>query len=275
MKTSDVLQKSADNYEPKGHLDPAGFQQHIAFRTYASPANLAPFIEHFWVLNWDRAGQQPYISEQVMHRPYVDVYVSRYESGIQCTFRNKRAYKAESVDRIIGARFKPGAFHAFWQGPLAGLYDKTLDIQLVFPEVDTPFVEHLLSLDNQAAVCVLATLIQAKKPRPDANIELINHIIAALESESNLQTVKAVSKTFLKSERWLQQLFSEYVGVGIKWLLQRNKLLRAAKYIREHDQLDWAALAYDFGYSSQQHFITVFKRVLGKTPVQYKKELTL
>ena len=41
------------------------------------------------------------------------------------------------------------------------------------------------------------------------------------------------------------------------------------------DQPDWAALAYDLGYSSQQHFITNFKRVLGKTPVQYKKELTL
>jgi AraC-like DNA-binding protein len=270
-----VLQKSADNYDPRGRLDPAGFQQHIVFHTYKPPASLASFIEHFWVLRWDRAGQQPYISEQVMHRPYVDVYVSRYDSGIQCTFRGKRAYKAEGADRIIGARFKPGAFHAFWQGSLARLYDKTIDIQQVFPEVDTHFVEHMLSLDNQAAVRVLAKLFQAKKPRPDSKIELINRIIAAIEIDGNLQTVKAVAKMFLKSERWLQQLFSEYVGIGIKWLLQRKKLLEAAKYIRENDQLDWAALAYDFGYSSQQHFITDFKRVLGKTPLQYKKELTL
>lgn len=274
MKRADVLQKSADNYDPRGHLDPAGFQQHIAFRTYASPANLAPYIEHFWVISWDRAGQQPYISEQVMHRPYVDIFFSRCESGIQCTFRSKRAYKAEDADRIIGARFMPGAFHTFWQGSLAGLYDQTIDLHHVFPDVDTHFVEHIVSLDNQAAVCVLVDLIQAKNPHSDPNIALINQIIATIEMDSNLQTVKAVAKKFLKSERWLQQLFSEHVGIGIKWLLQRNQLLAAAKYIRENDQLDWAALAYDYGYSSQQHFITVFKRVLGKTPVQYKKDLT-
>lgn len=210
-----------------------------------------------------------------MHRPYVDVYVSRDESGIQCTFRGKRAYKAEGAGRIIGARFRAGAFHAFWQGSLAGLYDKTIDIRQVFPEADTQFVEDVLSVDNQAAVQVLAKLIQAKNPRPDSNIELVNEIIAAIETDSNLHTVKAVAQKFLKSERWLQQLFAEYAGIGIKWLLKRNRMLEAARYIRENDQLDWAALAYDCGYSSQQHFITDFKRVLGKTPVQYKKELTL
>jgi len=172
MKKAAVLQKSAEDYEPKGHLDPAGYQQHITFHTYAPPANLAPFIDHFWVISWDRAGQQPYISEQVMHRPYVDVYVSRSESGVQCTFRGKRAYKAKGADRIIGARFRPGAFHAFWQGSLAGLHDKTIDIGQVFPEADTQFVEHILSMDDQAAVRVLATLIQAKIPRPDSNIDL-------------------------------------------------------------------------------------------------------
>ncbi len=274
MKTASVLQKSAENYDPAGHLDPAGFQQHIAFHTYAPPANLAPFIDHFWTISWDRADQPPYISEQVMHRPFVDVYVSQFESGIQCTFRGKRAYRAAGVDRIIGARFRAGAFHAFWQGSLAGLHDKTLDIQQVFPETDTQFVEHILSVDNHAAVQILSELIQAKNPRPDSNIELINEIIAAIETNDNLKTVKAVAQKFLKSERSIQQLFSEYVGVGLKWSLQRNKLLEAAKFIRENDKLDWAALAYDLGYSSQQHFITDFKRILGKTPVQYKKELT-
>jgi AraC-like DNA-binding protein len=34
-------------------------------------------------------------------------------------------------------------------------------------------------------------------------------------------------------------------------------------------------MAYDLGYSSQQHFITDFKQVLGQTPVQYKKGLSV
>jgi AraC-like DNA-binding protein len=270
-----VLQKSADNQDSGGHLDPAGFQQHIIFHTYPPPASLASFVDHCWVLSWDRASQPPYISEQVMHRPYFDVYVSREESGIQCTFRGKRGYRAAGTGRIIGARFRPGAFHAFWHGSLAGLQDKTIDIQQVFPEADTHYVDQLLSLDDQAAVQALARTIQTKDPEPDPNIECVAEIIATIEADDSIQTVRAVARRFQRSERWIQQLFQEYVGIGLKWLLQRNKLLAAARHIRENDKPDWAALAYDLGYSSQQHFITNFKRVLGKTPVQYKRDLTL
>ena len=88
---NDVLQKSADNYEPRGRLDPAGFERHVSFRTYLPPADLAPFIEHFWTIRWDEA-DNTYYSEEVMHRPYVDVFVSGQQSGIQGTFRGKRTY---------------------------------------------------------------------------------------------------------------------------------------------------------------------------------------
>ena len=270
----DVLQKSADNYEPRGRLDPVGFERHVSFRTYLPPADLAPFIEHFWTIRWDNAGNT-YNSEEVMHRPYVDVFVSMQQSGIQGTFRGKRTYVAAGSGRIVGIRFRPGAFHAFWGGALADLQDKIIDLQQVFPQTDSRYIEHLLTLDDQAAIHDLLKLVRAKHPQPDANIELINEIITAIETDESLQTVTAVAKAFGRSERWLQQLFRDYVGIGLKWLLQRHKLLAAAQQIRESDQPNWATIAYDLGYSSQQHFITAFKQVLGKTPLQYKKELTV
>lgn len=275
MNKGPVFQKSADDYDPRGHLDPVGFQRHVTFETIAPPDDLAPFVEHFWMLSWDRAGQGPYVSEQVMHRPYVDLFFSREETGIQSTFRGRRDYVAAETGRIVGVRFRPGAFHAFWQGSLAGLRDRNLDIRLAFPQVDAGFVERVLAAGDAAAADLLAGLLRSKNPQPDPNIELINAIIAAVETDDSLQTVKAVAKKFMWSERTLQQLFSDYVGTGIKWLLLRQKLLGAAKYIRETADPDWAALAYELGYNSQQHFITDFKRVLGKTPVQFKKDLTV
>ena len=272
----DVLQKPADNpdsYEPRGRLDPLGFERHVSFHTYSPPADLAPFIEHFWTIRWDKA-DTTYNSEEVMHRPYVDVFVSVQQSGIQGTFRGKRTYVAAGSGRIVGIRFRPGAFHAFWGGALAELQDKIIDVQQVFPQTDSRYIEHLLTLDDQAAIHDLLQLVRAKHPQPDANIELINEIITAIETDESLQTVTAVAKAFGRSERWLQQLFRDYVGIGLKWLLQRHKLLAAAQQIRESEEPNWATIAYDLGYSSQQHFITAFKQVLGKTPLQYKKELT-
>jgi AraC-like DNA-binding protein len=163
-----------------------------------------------------------------MHRPYVDLYVSEGESGIQCTFLNTRTYTAAGTGRIVGARFRPGSFHAFWDKPLSELKDKIIDIQQVFPVVDDRYIQQLLSLDDQAAVHMLSGTVLDKIPRPDPNIDLINEIIHTIEDDRDLQTVKAVARQFHRSERWIQQ-----------------------------------------------HFITDFKRVLGRTPLQYKKELAL
>ncbi len=268
-----VLQKPAEKYEPRGRLDPVGFEHHVRFHIHLPPADLTPFIEHFWTIRWDNVSKA-YNSEEVMHRPYVDLFVSSQQSGIQGTFRGKRTYVAAGSGRIVGVRFRPGAFHAFWHGALTDLQDELIDVQQIFPQIDNHYIERLLTLDDPAAIDELLKLVRAQDPQPDVNIELMNEIIAAIETDETLQTVAAVAKAFGRSERSLQQLFQGYVGIGLKWLLQRRRLLAAAQRIRESDQPNWAAIAYDFGYSSQQHFITDFKRALGKTPLQYKKELT-
>ncbi len=272
-RMKDVLQKPADTYEPRGRLDPRGFERHVSFLTYVPPADLAPFIEHCWTIRWTKA-DNPYYSEEVMHRPYVDVFVSLQQSGIQGTFRGKRIYVAAGSGRVVGIRFRPGAFRAFWGGAIADLQDTIMDVQQVFPQIDTRYIEHVLIRDDQAAIHELLTVVRAKQPQADVNIELINEIMTAIETDERFQTVTAVAKVFGRSERWLQQLFRDYLGIGLKWLLQRHRLLAAAQQIREIDQPHWATIAYDLGYSSQQHFITAFKHVVGKTPLQYKQDLT-
>lgn len=269
----DVLQKTAAQYEPRGRLDPRGFERHVHFQTFPPPADLALFIEHGWAIRWDGV-ETAYSSDEVMHRPYVDIFVSAEQSGIQGTFRGKRTYVAAGSGRIFGIRFQPGAFHAIWDGALTDLQDQIIDLQRVFPQADERSIGHLLTLDDQAAIDELFGMIRAHDPQPDTNIALVNEIIAAIETEEDLQTVAAVAAAFGRSERWLQQLFRDYLGVGLKWLLQRHRLLAAARQIRATDRPNWAMIAYDLGYSSQQHFITAFTQVLGETPLQYKKALT-
>jgi AraC-like DNA-binding protein len=128
-----------------------------------------------------------------------------------------------------------------------------------FPRLDPTFLERLRQLDDVAAIDALAKLIQARHPRPDPRIALVNAIIDSIDGDESIQTVREVARRFGWTERWIQQLFQEYVGVGLKWQLQRNKLLAAARRIRLTDRPNWSALAYELGYSSQQHFITEFQ----------------
>lgn len=271
--TKAVFQKPAEPYQPRGRLDPAGFERHVQFRTVVPPADLAPFVEHFWVIRWDGALGH-YDSQEVMHRPYVDLFLSAQESGIQGTFRGKRTYSAAGSGRIIGVRFRPGAFHAFWHGEMADLQDKVVALDLIFPWTDAAGIRRILALDDDAAIEAITASLRTALPPPDDTIDLIMDIIAAVETNDELNTVAAVARAYGKSERWLQQTFRDYLGIGLKWLLQRRRLLAAAEQIRKSAEPDWVGIAYDLGYSSQQHFITDFKTVLGSTPLQYKKYLT-
>ncbi len=268
-----VFQKPADTYDPRGRLDPAGFARNVQFAATPPPAELRLFVEHFWSIRWDVAAGT-YESAEVMHRPYVDLFVSAEASGIQGTFRGKRIYAATGTGRIVGVRFRPGGFKAFWPGRMADLQDRNADLSEAFPEIRATFAAELLAMNDEAAAEAFADLLRARAPRFDGDIDLVNAIITAIESDDTLTSVGAVGQIFGRSERWLQQVFSDYVGIGLKWLLQRHRLLAAAAQIRAADEPDWAAIAYDLGYSSQPHFITDFKKVLGETPVQYKAGLT-
>ena len=268
-----VFQKPAETYDPRGRLDPAGFARHVEFATRPPPPDLRLFIEHFWSIRWDVA-EGTYESAEVMHRPYVDLFVSADTSGIQGTFRGKRIYPATGSGRILGVRFRPGGFRAFWPGRMADLQDRNAALSEAFPEIPASFAIDMLARSDDEAAIAFADLLQARSPRFDGDIDLINAIITAIETDDTLRSVAAVGTMFGRSERWLQQLFSDYVGIGLKWLLQRHRLLAAAAQIRTSDEPDWAGIAYDLGYSSQQHFITDFRKVLGETPVQYRAGLT-
>lgn len=264
-----VFQKPAEPYDPRGRLDPAGYEHHASFRSVPPPADLAPFIEHFWVVRWQDI-EGTYDNAEVMHRPYVDVFVAADDAGIQGTFRGKRIYQASGTGRVFGARFRPGAFRKFWAGELSNLQDQILPLGDVFPQADPAA---LRLDDDDAAIAALADLLRTRNAEPDDSIDLIGRIIAATETDETLTTVAAVADAFGRSERWVQQLFRDYLGIGLKWLLQRRRLLNAAAVIRTTPDPDWADIAYALGYASQQHFITDFKTVLGETPVQYKANL--
>jgi AraC-like DNA-binding protein len=264
-----VFQKPAEQYDPRGRLDPAGYDHHATFRSIPPPEDLKPFIEHFWVVRWQDI-EGTYDNAEVMHRPYVDVFVAADDAGIQGTFRGKRIYKASGTGRVYGARFRPGAFRKFWSGALSNLQDQMLPLAAAFPGAD---LVALRLADDDAAIANLADLLRTANAEPDDNVDLINRIIAAIEADDELTTVAGVAAAFDRSERWLQQLFRDYIGIGLKWLLQRHRLLAAAAAIRATDDPDWADIAYALGYASQQHFITDFRTVLGETPVQYKANL--
>jgi AraC-like DNA-binding protein len=74
------------------------------------------------------------------------------------------------------------------------------------------------------------------------------------------------------TERRLQRLFSEYVGVSPKWVMRRARLHEAALRADSGEEIDWAALAADLGYSDQSHLTRDFTATLGIPPARYASQ---
>jgi AraC-like DNA-binding protein len=75
------------------------------------------------------------------------------------------------------------------------------------------------------------------------------------------------------SLRSLQRLFTEYVGVGPKWVIQRFRILDAVAAAHSGAVTDWATLARELGFSDQAHLTRVLTQVVGTPPASYQRQV--
>lgn len=256
-----------------GMLNPADFNRHFKTCFYEPGADLAPFVQLIWIVRWTLPPGEVYRPEQVLSGPTLDIFFKGDRAFVQGIIAGKRDYEVTGAGMMAGVKFNPGGFYPFWQRSVADLSEKTLELTAVFPQADKTFVKDLLAQDDETAVPRIEALLRSKLPRPDKNVEIINRIMIALHRDDSIQTVADAARTLRMSERSLQLLFQTYVGVGLKWVIMRKRVLLAAEHARTLDEPNWAAIAADLGYSSQQHFVTDFKRLVGQSPSRYLRDL--
>jgi len=275
---SDGLQKSANHFEERsgkhqGILDPINAARQFQLNRYLPSVSLASLVEHHWVIRWDLRDQPPYVS-QVLPYPSVNVAFSAERGWITGVTTGMYEYEVSDSGVIVGTMFKPGGFRAFWPHSVATLTDKTLDATEGFPDANDGFRQKLLGLhDNEQMVSQMEELLSAKQPVPDRNVAFINTIIEAVAADRDLRTVEMVAGQFHVSGRTLQHLFQNYVGVGLKWVIRRYRLIEAAELAAQLPKPNWAAIAAELGYTDQSHFVNDFKKIVGKPPSQYTQSI--
>jgi AraC-like DNA-binding protein len=112
-------------------------------------------------------------------------------------------------------------------------------------------------------------------PDCDPNVAIVNQIIDGIIEDRNMTKVNDMLKQInlhRLSKRSIQRLFSQYVGVSPKWVIQRTRLHEAAEQLATGNTVNWTQLAFDLGYFDQAHFIKDFKALVGKTPAEYARQ---
>lgn len=239
---------------------------------YWPSRDLAPFVEHYWIVRWDVTA--PRLAETVPHPSIHMVLESSSRSEIVGVMRTRFSRVLEGRGRVVGTKFRPGAFRAFVRQPVSAFTDRRPSVREVFGVGARDLGKQVLDHDDdRAGIEVIESFLRAFQPVPDEAMTLAGRVAARIADDRNITRVDQLVREFDTSLRQLQRLFSEYVGVSPKWVIQRYRLLDAAERVALGRIVDWADLALDLGYADQAHFIRDFKKLVGRSPASYAKSL--
>ena len=256
----------------RGILNPGMVGRRFTLSRLPPSPDLLPFIERYWIVAWDLRGQEPHIQETL---PYPCAHLV-FEAGftrIYGVMTGKYARELAGQGRVLGVKFQPAGCYPLLRRPMGQVTNRTLRFEEIFGVDGAALESAILAQPDEGAMAALAEdLLRPRLPAPDERVALLNQIVACIAADREITSVEqllARHDVCSMSRRTLQRLFSEYIGVGPKWVIRRFRLHEAAGRIDAGAAVDWSRLALELGYADQTHFIKDFKAIVGKTPAEY------
>ncbi len=210
---------------------------------------------------------EPYTQELLNH-PTINVAVEPGSAGVHGIRTARDRKRIEGRGRVVGVKFRPGAFQPFWGRSVHLLTNRTLALETVFGP-GAAGLPALVRAERERPFAVMETFLRERRPPPDPNLDTLAAIVTTMLEDPAVARVDALAARHGLSTRTLQRLFRRYVGVSPKWVLKRYRLHEAAERIAEGRDGSWAATALELGYFDQAHFVRDFTALIGTSPARY------
>ena len=124
------------------------------------------------------------------------------------------------------------------------------------------FAEHLSMVSNQIAV-------QEQNTEPPIITRAKQFIV---EHQSEELSLDDVAKSVHTSKFYFCKMFKKGTGINFTDYLSRVRTERAKNLLLNRN-LRVSEIAYEVGFQSLTHFNRVFKRILGRSPTDYRGQL--
>ncbi len=266
---TDEKSGSSHTAKPHGLLHQVRGRRFFQLDRFVPTDDLAFFVERYWIVRWDLPKGEVYTSETLPH-PCVKLVFDRGKTAVFGVITGRFSYDLRGAGGVFGVTFRPGAFHPFIRRPVSDLTDETMKVQDVFRTYDERIERAVLATPDPASMIkTVEAFLRPVLPARDDRITMINAIIDRVVGDRTITRVREIAEHFSITERTLQHLFHTYVGVGLKWIINRYRLMEAVARLDASHRVDWAALAAELGYADQSHFIRDFSVHIGVTPGVY------
>lgn len=230
--------------------------------------DLARWVDAFWLLEGEVG------AHRVLPDGCIDFLVD-LESGYGSVAGPMTT--AEVVDlpagaRIFGVRFRPGAAALLLDTPADALADQHVPLGDVVPSHVATLAERIAEAAGQQARCAeVAALLRGPGRRQRAFDARVHRATALIDRSRGAASIRSVAEDCGVSDRQLERLFHERIGIGPKLYGRIARMARAVALAESHVEPQ-AALAARAGYADESHMLREFRALAGLTPHALRAE---
>jgi len=246
-----------------------GGHRPIRLERYAVASDLQPYVRNAWFVDWD-VGPDGHHVQHVLAPPAVNVSVQPGEDGITGLQMAVDRRDLRGRSWVRGLLFRPAGFSALVGPCLHAWVERRVPVAEALHPVEELRARFVADDDHGAQLAAYEEWLRPQIVDADpARRRLAERVVSLVQEDRTLLDVAGLAQRTGRSERWLQRLLRERVGLSPKTLIRRFRLHEAVHLLTEHPETDLAALAYRLGYADQAHFSRDFARVAGETPSAY------
>jgi AraC-like DNA-binding protein len=243
---------------------------------YPASEHLADLVERFWIPVWSLP--EPSTQSTLQH-PVCLIVVSNTYARFYGVARGRSSVTLEGDGWAVGTMFTPAAGRLVLGRSVAEVTDTYVDLT----EIESIDVEALVAEIHQAmatepqapaghaaAIAAMERRLAAYLPVDEPGL-VINEVVAWLRDHPEVTRVDELAAHVGLSERSLQRLVEQRVGLSPKWLIQRRRLHDAVEALKAGES-SLADMATRLGYADQAHFTRDFGTVTGMTPGEFLRD---
>jgi len=168
-------------------------------------------------------------------------------------------------------RFHPYAGFLFFPNQVSDFTNESIDLCDILGKDSTEFYHRLMEqplLEQKVKVLEAFLIDRLVSSRKDQKkIGLVEGLCDSICSDRESFNIERLAMEFGFSERYIQKLFLNYVGISPKGFFSVQRFNKSLELVRSANR-SLTNIAYECGYYDQAHFIKEFKSYTGITPSQ-------
>jgi AraC-like DNA-binding protein len=226
----------------------------------SAPPQLARWVDAFWLFEGEGG------AHRVLPDGCIDFLVDldSGEGSVAGPMTRAEVVELPAGARVFGVRFRPGAAALLLEASAGALADQHVALGDVTSRQVALLAERIAEAPTlPARAALIEALLRSGRVRAfDARV---HHAAALLDGAQGASSIPHLAAECGVSERQLERLFRERIGVGPKLYARIARMKRTVALCPSYTgtQAELAALA---GYADEPHLLREFRALAGLTP---------